>query len=85
MTINISTEGLYVVTTLVMSVGETIEILTEMPERVSGAKVIIQRFMGRVARVESKNMPKGQSGIGVQLLYYQRSASASLKPTAPIV
>jgi Tfp pilus assembly protein PilZ len=78
MTINISTGGLYFATTLVMSVGEAIEILTEMPERVTGTKPIIQRFTGRVAHVESKNVPQGHLGIGVQLLCYERSASASL-------
>jgi Tfp pilus assembly protein PilZ len=77
MTINISTGGLYFATTLVMPVGEAIEILTEMPERITGAKPIIQRFTGRVAHVESKSMPQGHLGIGVQLLCYERWTSAS--------
>ena len=78
MTINISTGGVYFATTIVMSVGDAIEILTGMPERVTGAKAIVRRFTGRVAHVESKNMPQGYSRIGVQLLYYERSAAASL-------
>jgi hypothetical protein len=77
MAINISTGGVYFATTLVMSVGEAIEILTEMPERVTGAKAIIQRFTGRVAHVESKNMPQGHSRIGVQLLYYELAVASS--------
>jgi hypothetical protein len=76
MTINISPGGLYFATTLVMSVGEAIEILTEMPERVTGAKAIIQKFTGRVAHVESKNMPPGYSRIGVQLLHYELAAAS---------
>lgn len=61
----ISTRGVYFVTNLVLRVGETVELLT-------GAKVSIRRFTGRVTHVELENMPLGLSGIGVQLLYYER-------------
>jgi hypothetical protein len=57
-TINLSIRGLYFATTLVISVGEAIEILTEMPERVTGAKATIQRFTGRVVHVESETCLK---------------------------
>jgi len=70
--INISTRGVYFVTSVVLRVGDAVEILLEMPKRVTGTKEGIRRFAGRVAHIESKNMPEGLSGIGVQLLYYER-------------
>ena len=70
--INISTRGVYFTTDLVLRVGEAVELLLEMPKRVTGAKASSRRFTGRVTHVELKNMPQGLSGIGVQLLYYER-------------
>jgi len=69
--INISTRGVYFTTNLVLRVGEAVELLLEMPKRVTGAKVSSRRFIGRVTHVELENMPLGLSGIGVQLLYYE--------------
>jgi Tfp pilus assembly protein PilZ len=68
---NISTRGVYFATDIVLSVGEAVEVLLEMPKRVTGVKAVMRRFTGRVAHIESKNMPQGHSGIGVQLLYYE--------------
>lgn len=70
--INISTRGVYFTTDLVLRVGEAVELLLEMPKRVTGAKASSRRFTGRVTHVELENMPLGLSGIGVQLLYYER-------------
>lgn len=70
--INVSTRGVFFATNVVLCVGETLEVLLEMPKRVTGVKGGIRRFAGRVAHVESKNMLPGLSGIGVQLLYYER-------------
>ena len=70
--INISTRGVYFTTNFVLRVGEAIELLLEMPKRVTGTKVSSRRFTGRVTHVELENMPLGLSGIGVQLLYYER-------------
>jgi len=70
--INISTRGVYFATSLAMFVGEAVEVLLEIPKRVTGTKAAVLRFRGRVTHVESKNMPQGISGIGVQLLYYER-------------
>src|ERR1700720_4453262 len=68
---NISTRGVYFATDIVLSVGEAVEVLLEMPKRVTGVKAGMRRFTGRVTHIESKNMPQGHSGIGVQLLYYE--------------
>jgi hypothetical protein len=70
--INISTRGVYFATGLAMRVGEVVEVLLEIPRRVTGTNGGIRRFAGRVTHVQSKNMAEGLSGIGVQLLYYER-------------
>jgi hypothetical protein len=70
--INISTRGVYFTTNLALRVGGAVELLLEMPKRVTGAKASARRFTGRVTHVELTNMPVGLSGIGVQLLYYER-------------
>jgi hypothetical protein len=70
--INISTRGVYFATSVALCVGEALEVLLEMPKRVTGVKAGIRRFAGRVTHIQSKNMLPGLSGIGVQLLYYER-------------
>lgn len=74
--INISTRGVYFATNVALCVGEAVEVLLEMPTRVTGVKAGIRRFAGRVTHIESKNMLPGLSGIGVQLLYYERDLVA---------
>jgi PilZ domain-containing protein len=69
--INISTRGVYFASSLVFCVGEALEVSLEVPRRVTGTKPINRRFASRVAHVESECMPQGQSGIGVQFLYYE--------------
>jgi hypothetical protein len=70
--INISTRGVYFATDVILCVGEAVEVLLDMPKRVTGVKAGMRRFAGRVTHIESKNMPQGLSGVGVQLLYYER-------------
>jgi hypothetical protein len=69
--INISTRGVYFASSLGICVGEALEVSMEVPKRVTGSKSINRRFAGRVAHVEPQCMPMGQSGIGVQFLYYE--------------
>jgi hypothetical protein len=69
--INVSTRGVSFGTSLAMSVGEIIEVLMEIPRRITGVQPINRRFTGRVTHVKSENMPQGISIIGVQLLYYE--------------
>jgi len=78
--INMSTRGVYFATNVILFVGEALEILLEMPKRVTGVKAGIRRFAGRVAHIESTNMLPGLSGIGVQLLYYERDLAGIHKP-----
>jgi hypothetical protein len=70
--INISTRGVYFATGLALCVGEAVEVLLEIPRRVTGTNGGIRRFAGRVTHVQSKNMLEGFSGVGVQLLYFER-------------
>jgi PilZ domain len=69
--INVSTRGVSFVTSLPVSVGEIIEVLLEIPMRITGVKATSRRFTGRVTHIESDNMPQGISIVGVQLLYYE--------------
>jgi Tfp pilus assembly protein PilZ len=70
--INISTRGVYFTTNVILCVGEAVEVLLRMPKRVTGVKAGIRRFAGRVTHIEPNHLPQGPSGIGVQLLYYER-------------
>ena len=78
--INISTRGVYFATNVILCIGEALEVLLEMPKRVTGVKAGIRRFAGRVTHIESTNMLPGLSGIGVQLLYYERDLGGIPKP-----
>jgi len=80
--INMSTRGVYFATNVILCVGEALEILLEMPKRVTGVKAGMRRFAGRVAHIESTNMLPGLSGIGVQLLYYERDLAGTPEPNA---
>ena len=75
-----STRGVYFATNIILCVGEALEILPEMPKRVTGVKAGMRRFAGRVAHIESTNMLPGLSGIGVQLLYYERDLAGTPEP-----
>lgn len=66
---NVSSTGVCFVTSQVMSVGEVIEILMELPQRVTGAKAILRKFTGRIAHINPNPGLPGYSSIGVQLLY----------------
>lgn len=82
--INISTTGVYFATNMVLRIGEALEVLLKIPKRVTGVETGIRRFTGRVTHIESRNMPPGVSGIGVQLLYFElRVAGISLPLRLP--
>jgi hypothetical protein len=69
--INVSCRGAYFSTSLGFCVGEALEVSVELPRRVTGTKPASRRFTSRVAHVEPHCLPQGQSGIGVQFLYYE--------------
>jgi PilZ domain len=69
--INVSTSGVCFITRLRVSVGDFIEVLMEIPRRITGMKAVSRRFTGRVTHIEPQNMPEGVTKIGVQFLYYE--------------
>jgi hypothetical protein len=69
--INVSIRGVYFASSLGFCVGEALEVSLELPKRVTGTTPISCRFTSRVAHVESHCLPLGESGIGVQFLYYE--------------
>jgi Tfp pilus assembly protein PilZ len=75
--LNISSRGIYFATSVPMAVGEPIEILLEMPKRITGLVTGMRRFTARVTHVEPIHSPDGDSGIGVQLLYYENDLPLS--------
>jgi hypothetical protein len=79
--INISTRGVYFVTDAVLRVGEAVEVVLDMPKRVTGSKGGIRRFTGRVTHIQPKNILREAFGIGVQLLYYARDLEAAPSPS----
>jgi hypothetical protein len=76
--INISTRGVYFMTNLGVCVGEAVAVSLEVPRRVTGSQPKNRCFVGRVAHVELESMPQGESGIGVELLYYEHDLVAPM-------
>jgi len=68
--VNVSSNGVYFLTSLSLLVGETVEVLASLPKRVTGEKISKRLFTGKVTHVESRNGTDGISGVGVHLLYY---------------
>jgi hypothetical protein len=73
--LNISTTGVCFGTRLALSVGEVVEVLLEMPKRVTGTMAVPRRFTGRITHVDSQTNLPGYSYIGVQLLYCSNLAA----------
>jgi hypothetical protein len=72
--INISARGVYFATSLALNIGEFIEVLIEIPRRVTGERAMRRRFSGRVTHIELGSISQGLSGIGVVFLYYEALA-----------
>jgi hypothetical protein len=68
--VNVSTSGVYFVSSLPLWVGEKIEVSMKMPRQITAEKPSKRLFTGRVTHVNSQGAPPGYSKIGVHLLYY---------------
>jgi len=68
--VNVSTSGVYFISSVPLSVGEKIEVSMKMPRKVTGEKASKRLFTGRVTHVNSQGTPPGYSTIGVHFLYY---------------
>jgi len=82
--INISARGVCFATSLAMCVGEFIEVLVEIPRRVTGLKAICRKFTGRVTHVKSEGETQGLSRIGVLFLYYELQPSPAQNVRVPV-
>ena len=68
--VNVSTSGVYFISSAPLLVGENIEVSMTVPRKISGEKPSKRLFTGRVKHVNPQGTPAGYSGIGVQFLYY---------------
>jgi hypothetical protein len=67
--LNVSSRGVYFVTSHPVFVGLPIQVCLRMPARIAGALPIERVFDGRVSHIEWKNVPSGSSGVGVEFFY----------------
>jgi hypothetical protein len=74
--INISSRGVYFLTSHPVSVGLPVQILLRMPKRIAGALPAERIFTGRVSRVELADTPNGSSGVGVEFVYWENAQQA---------
>jgi hypothetical protein len=74
--INVSISGVYFVSSVLLFVGEDIEVSMTVPRTISGGKPSKRQFTGRVKHVNPQGSPAGYSKIGVQFLYYVSEAHA---------
>jgi hypothetical protein len=68
---NISTHGAYFATEQKVAEGLVLQLHLKMPEEIGGDEAEEWSFTGRVAHVESLSRKNGESGVGVQFLFYE--------------
>src|SRR5260370_29959413 len=68
---NICNQGVYFATDQKVRKGVMIQLHLKLPREVAGDDVAEWRFTGRVAHVETLGPIDGNSGVGVQFLYYE--------------
>jgi len=69
--INISSRGVYFVTSHPLCVGLPVQVLLRMPKRIAGTLPTERVFTGRVSHIESNEDPGGSSGVGVEFFYWE--------------
>ena len=67
--LNISSRGVYFVTSHPVFIGLPIQVCLRMPARILGTLPVERIFDGRVSHIEWKNVPSGSSGVGVEFFY----------------
>ena len=77
--VNISTNGVYFISSLPLLVGEKIEVSMKMPRKITGEKASTRLFTGRVTHVDSRGSPPRFSRIGVHLRYYVLESGRELR------
>jgi hypothetical protein len=74
--INLSSRGVYFVTNHPVLVWLPVQVLLRMPRRTTKTLPSERIFTGRVREVEWKDVPSGNSGVGVELFYWQTRPTA---------
>jgi hypothetical protein len=74
--INISSRGVYFVTSHPVFVGLPVQVLLRMPKRIAGTLPAERVFDGRVTHVEQRDVPSGSSGVGVEFFYWETPQKA---------
>lgn len=69
--INLSSRGVYFVTSHPVFVGLPVQVLLRMPKRIVGTRAVERIFTGRVSHIECKDVPSGSSGVGVEFFYWE--------------
>jgi hypothetical protein len=72
--INVSTSGVYFISSVPLLVKENIEVSMTMPRMITGEKPSKRIFTSRVKHVNPQDTPAGYSRVGVQFLYYVRES-----------
>lgn len=67
---NVSRRGVFFRTDLPLAMGTTLDLLLEMPERISGVRPAQWVCLGHVVRVEHENALKEKRGVGVEFDFY---------------
>ncbi len=69
--LNISRRGVYISTSLPVTMGTAVEMQFTMPEEISGKPERAWRCVGRIVRVDKRGRLWGRRGIGIQFDYYE--------------
>jgi hypothetical protein len=76
---NVSRRGVFFTTDIPMGEGAMLDVLLEMPERISGVRTAQWMCMGHVVRVAPSAEVRGAQGVGVEFDFYVVSHSTTLK------
>jgi hypothetical protein len=69
--LNISRRGVYLSTSLPVTMGMPVELQFTMPEEISGKPERAWRCVGRVVRIDKHGRLWGRRGVGIQFDYYE--------------
>lgn len=69
--LNISRRGVYLSTSLPVTMGMPVELQFTMPEEITGRPERAWRCVGRIVRVDKHGRLWGRRGIGIQFDYYE--------------
>jgi hypothetical protein len=76
---SVSRRGVFFTTDIPMDQGTLLDLLLEMPEKISGVRAAQCMCMGHVVRVEPSAAGDGAQGVGVEFDFYVVSHTTTLK------